>query len=208
MPLEIRTTGVDVKTLPEFKSWRVGDCLLISLSSINVRDRAALQKIADAPTATGFFAILNNIKSIRPHGRYVATADLPAAAGSKDLAEVTTPDWKDWLEASAMSLYEVVLRFFTDRYCEWQVSYPKATTVGGIRSSQDEDNRYTSDDWVRVITTDEYYPKFKLFNQSQYTLTDARAYIEIGSKYGYDYPDKGKIPDVFDTVILSDVQIG
>jgi len=189
----------------DFVVRRIGDNILVSLDPVDLTDQATLKAIAENPQADKFFAKIINAKWMRPFGRYVPSANLPSADSSVDLKNITTPDWKEWLKAPTDQLYDVLIRFKASHYTEWEVWMPQALQVGGIKSSQAVDKNYTEDDIVHLVTNKDYYPSFKLWNYSQYTLVAARAYIRLGRKYLLKKISTGQVPEIFDTVILRDV---
>ena len=187
-------------TVPlDYRVFEIGHNIAISKRQVDLTKPEAVSSLS-------FFKIINR-KLIARDTRAVASADLPAAAGSVELSAKTY--WKDWLESSDNTLYVLLAGFLTDHYAEWEVRYPSAERTGGIKSTPD--NRWTQDDspiWnprLTVYAWEDEFPIFKLYNQSQYTMNIALIRI-MGYKYVLA-PVVG-VPSPVSYVILEDVGTG
>lgn len=199
--------------LSEYKIHEIGHDVLISDQEIDLSDTDALEQAL----VTGKFKRITNRKPIKPEVKYIATASLPAATANIDLANVTTPNWKTWLEPPTDQFYKAILNFESSHYTEWQMELFTAQQ-GYIKSRVDSDTKFTTDDYPSIVTINDngnsVHPKFKMYNYSRYTLIFAQATIKYGHKYKYVdlKPDRklkigeSKVPNIFDTIILGDVK--
>lgn len=203
-------SGSGKEFLVPYRRYRIRENLLVARAQehLELSDENLLEK--------GFFKKVVNAKPMVPHFRYVASDDLPVAGAEKDLSNVTTPNWQNWLLPDSGQIYKALLTPSSSHYTEWKITI-LGTPQGRLRNLIDADVHYTSDDIYESTSISDgisksplgdVHPSFKIFNYSQTDMSvviDAFAQMNLilGDKYSYITINE-KIPENYDTIVLAD----
>jgi len=194
--------------VPEtFIERRIGEVILLSKEKINRHNRVLLKSIMQSPKANQYFAIIENISKVKPHPRGMAAANLMATTGTQDLSKLKTgPDWPDWLIPSEGTIMDLFINWRASSYFEVEMTN-LGQRASRIKYGDKQDDRYTDDDLMHIVTTPDWVPNFTVYNPSQITHTFLEARILLGRTLELSQmKDKnGAIPSAFETIVISEV---